>query len=264
MDLSVLYKSFYSKDFYRNEAVAGKGVRFTLLALVAILSILVIFIQGRGTFEKFFAEVLPPVIEQMPTVTIEKGNISIDKSLPHYVYFGGKKQEEAKGLAVVFTDERLTDIDAIKSWMVENNAPIVVTPTDIMVYMTRKGELRVLEAENFEVFSPLTPEKMQNFAANAKIWFWPAVFIAGIPLLWLGRIIQALLFSVLGLVINAVVRAKLTYFVLLRFSSLAIWPAFVITMVAALAGFPLSGFISIGLVAAFLIFGIISARKTAA
>jgi hypothetical protein len=249
-----LHKPFYSGDFYREDAVRGRGAGFLLLGILVLFQVTVLYAVARPFVNEAFNQHIPYVIDQMPTVTFSNGEISIDKPEPHHVVLFEMSNSET-GLnerAVLVFEDRQDSMNNIRDWMIANDVVVLVTHTGIIARTDRNGELRSFDMRDYKENSVLTRETMSQIAQKFRAWVWPVVIAFMIPVLWIYKIFQALFFSLFGVLFNKLRKTNLNYQVLLRFSSYALWCATIIAGAIQLIGVTLPGILFFLILLAFL------------
>ena len=246
-----LHKPFYSGDFYREDAVKGRGVGFLLLGLLVLIEVFAVYAVSHKIVEQGIQDHIPQIIEQMPDITFTDGRIIIDKPEPHHVDLF-KVEETGRSVKMVFED-RQDSPDAIKDWMIANDVVVLVTHTSIIALTDLEDrELRIFDAREFKEAGIVTKEMMTKFVDVVRKWLWPVLILILIPSLWFYKIVQALFFSFFGMLINKIRDMDLDYQVILRFSSYALYCASVIAVVTQVLGVKLPALLFFLILMAFL------------
>jgi hypothetical protein len=88
--LHPLYLSLYSRSLYRDVGLRWQGYGFAYLFLLVLLLGIPEMIKLHTNVSDFIAAESPRVVEQFPTITVTKGNASIDGPSPHVIYYPDK------------------------------------------------------------------------------------------------------------------------------------------------------------------------------
>jgi hypothetical protein len=111
--------------------------------------------------------------------------------------------------------------------------------------------------QSFHLDQPKAQQWLDDFIVVMDILLFPMILIG----LYTYRLVQALLYALIGLILNAIFQANLVYGQLLKLSIIAIIPAIVIDLVCDTLGYmqihiPISGWIYFFISIAYLAFGI--------
>jgi hypothetical protein len=207
--------SFFSKDVYVH---VGKmepnriGFRYLLL-LLAIFWIPEIIKIHMSTMTFINAE-LPPFVERLPVITIRDGVASFDKPSPYIL----KDEKTGKDMIIFDESGQYTSLE-------NTDAQILVTDSKL-IYIKDKFETREYSFSKISHFS-LTHEMILSWASWAKfLSIFLYLFI--VPCMFLYRAVQVLLYSLAGLIFQAILGTGYSYQTIYRLTILAITPAFVI------------------------------------
>jgi hypothetical protein len=207
--------SFYLKDVYIH--VAKKelnkiGFRYLLL-LLCIFWIPEIVKMHIGIVN-FINNELPQEVEKIPTVEIHNGIASFDKPSPYII------NDDNTGKPLIIFDEsgEYTSLEGTEAQM-------LVTDTKF-IYNKNQLETREYSFSKINDFS-LTHEKILSWAGWGNfIALIAYLFI--IPLVFIYRAFQVLIYTLIGLIFQAILGTKLSFQTIYRLCILAITPAFII------------------------------------
>ncbi|MCW3071032.1 MAG: hypothetical protein JWO44_922 [Bacteroidetes bacterium] len=240
--------SFYNKDVYIH---AGKvelnriGFRYLLL-LLAVFWIPEI-IKVHVSILKFINVELPVFVEKLPVVEIHDGVASFDKPSPYIL-----KDENGKD-AVIFDDSgEYTSLE-------NTEAQMLVTDSKL-IYIKDKFETREYDFSKISNFS-LTHEKILSWASWGNfLSIFLYLFI--VPCMFLYRAVQALLYSLVGLIFQAILKTNFSYQAVYRLTILAITPAFVINKLLGYFDIDFTGwsFLCMAISLGYLFFGMKATR----
>lgn len=210
--------SFFSKALYRDVGLNWKGVGFAyLLLLLAICTVPRMFKFQRG-LSRFIDQEVPPLIEQVPKITIAKGQVSIDEPQPYYI----KDPDSNDILAIIDTTGEIQSLD-------DTEAFALLTKTKL-IHQQSKMEYRTYDLSQVQEFV-LDKERITGWLDIIKKLLIPTLF----PLMLLGsyifRIIQALIYATIGLIFAVLCKTRLSYPALLRLAVVAITPCIIVRTV---------------------------------
>ncbi len=237
--------AFFSRDLYRDAARRWQGVAFGYLLLLLALCWIPGAIRIHRSFALFVDEEAPLVIEQIPEIAIIDGQAFIDHPQPYTIH----DPVTGEALLVIDTTGTITSLE-------QTDARGLVTARQA-IFQKSDIETRSFSFETIDRYT-LNQEKIYRWLDLAKTWAAPIFY----PLCTLGsfayRIIQALLYACLGLLLTSLFKGKLPFEALLRLSVVAITPAIIIGTLfdAAAIEPPLAGLWFFLLSMGYLWFGI--------
>lgn len=211
-----LYMSFYSKKLYRDVALNWGGKSFLyLLMLLTIISIyFAISIQNIVTvgYEAFYTQISP----QVPVLTIKDGKISTPENRPYFIIDPDTKFT----YAVIDTSGRYTTIEQAK-------APVLITQTQVIT----KNETRTYSVPANNVEQKLDLQEINGYVHKFLGYLWIIFFMLCVFGFYVYRLIQALVYSLIGKVFAMSFKIPLTYGQILQIAMVAITPAIIISTI---------------------------------
>ena len=211
--------SFFSKELYRDVGLNWRGFGFLyLLLLLAICSIPGMFKMKEG-LSNFIEKDVPPLLEQLPGITIADGQVSVDVPQPYYI----RDPDSNDILAIIDTTGEIESL-------VDTGALVLLTKTKL-IYRKSEVEYRIYELSTIKEELILDQERIMGWLNTFEKVFVPVLY----PIIVLGayvfRIIQALIYGVIGLIFASWLRVKLLYSSALRLAVVAVTPCIIINTV---------------------------------
>ncbi len=237
--------SFFSKELYRDVGLNWKGVGFAyLLLLLAICSVPRMFKLQRGLLS-FIDKDVPPLIEQVPRITITNGELSIEESQPYYI----KDPDSNDVLVIIDTTGEIQSLD-------DTNALALVTKTKV-VYRKSEVETQMFDLAQVKDFV-LDKDRMMGWLNIVKKFLLPVLYPFVVLWSFLFRTIQVLIYGAIGLLFASWCRAKLSYDALLRLAVVAVTPCIIVRTIFEVASvrFPMAGLWFFLIAMAYLFFGV--------
>lgn len=218
--LQAIFFSFFSPDLYRNVGQQWRGIGlgylFLLLAIFWIPSS-IYFCKSLHNFFKFQTK---EIIQQIPTVTVIKGEVSIDRPIP-YAIIDPKTSEEL----VVF------DTNKTSSELHQMTSPIVVT-RDAVVVKSSNQQMQVYHQFSATNYLRFTQEDYARLASPAfKTGFCLMYYIGGVVGSFLFRTIQGLFYALIGLGLAKWYGANLSGKGLIRVAIVAMTPMIMLSTI---------------------------------
>jgi hypothetical protein len=235
--------SFFSQPLYRDVAQRWRGVTFVyLLVLILVWWIpSAVLLQVEGA--KIAADYAPKVIDQIPTITVTQGRVSVDAAMPCII----TNPEGGGRLAVIDTTGATTTLE-------QAQAPVLLTRTELIV---REGADRSRTYELAEVRQLVVDHaRLYDWLGFFRVWFVPLASVFVVLFMYVYRIVQALLYGAIGIVFGRLLRVELDYPALLRVAVMALTPVMLLDTVLGIAGIAAPGPVSLVLALGYLYFGI--------
>ncbi len=231
--LKAIPLSFWSSNLYREVAVSWPGLGYIYLLLVTALCILPMqaFITlGTSTVTLSDPVDAEYILKQIPPMHFERGTLTVDVAQPYTISM--RESEEFK--IIIDTEHPVTD------WSEKKFQGAVFGKTQMMTLMEKTsghGQESRLHTYAPEINHTVTREEVTGWAEKAISWLTP-LSLALYPFLvlsvFLYRIIQMLVYGLIGLGIAKILRTTLIYADCIRLASLAITPLMILEMLAGL------------------------------
>lgn len=243
--------SFFSKDLYREVGLYWKGTNFAYLLLLLAVCWIPAMIKVHTAFSNFVDNDVPAVVEQVPEITIIDGEASIKEPQPYYI----KNPENGDILVIIDTTGTTKSLE-------DPNAICLVTKTEIM-WRQSEVETRTFDLSGVKSFV-LDSERIMGWLHTAEkllvIIMYPFALLGS----YVYRIIQALIYAVIGLLFASWCKVTLSYEALLRLAVVSVTPCIIINTVLGLAGIhlPYIGLLYLLIALAYLLFGVKAISQT--
>ena len=210
--LRALPLSFFSRDLYRDVAENWRGAGLTyLLILVALPTALLLIRVQSGLLQWAHGDGLQ-VVNQIPPIQIEHGVVRVDRPMPVIIKEPGKDV----ALAIIDTSGSITSLEG-------SEARVLLTRN--LLYLRKSDtETRVFDLSRVESFS-MDRDRAVSWLGGLVIWL--AVFLAPFILfgLYVFRLMQQLIGSVIGLLVARLSPATLDFRARMRLVAVALTPA---------------------------------------
>jgi hypothetical protein len=166
----------------------------------------------------FIDEKSPKFISQVPKITIEKGQVSIDEPQPYYI----REPDSNKVFAIIDTTGQIQSLDDANAFVLltKNKMFSRQSATEVRMYDLSQVKHFVLEQSMLvrwlDIFKKLLVPVLYPFALG-----WAFTF----------RIIQSLIYAAIGLAFAGWLKVKLSYEALIRLAVTAVTPAIIVRTV---------------------------------
>ena len=214
--------AFYSGHFYRDVLFHWKGTCFAYLAMLLMICWIPFFVQYQLSLNRSAGAEVAAFIDQIPRITITDGNVSVDADQPYRIMI----PNTTTPLAVIDTTGKTAFPDAA-------GAPVLVTRHEIL-YKKSDFETQSFSLRNVRRFT-LDRNRVAGwfefFRRYSAIVFFPFAVSGSIAY----RIVQTLVYALIGLLFVRVGKKTISYQELLRLSVMSVTPAIVVSTVLGVA-----------------------------
>jgi len=210
--LRPLLFSFFSRSLYRDVGRNWKGVGFLYLLVLLVLSWVLVTIHLHRMVEGLATVFSPLLLEQIPTLTITDGVVSILEPQPYTIRYP-------------LTEAPLVIIDTTGQTRSLEGTPARALVTRDQVYVRKSdAETRVYDLSNIRHFV-LDRVLVERWIGVFRRWFAVAVYPFALAFSYAYRVVQALFYAAIGLGFARVLKVDLRYPALLRLSAVSVTPA---------------------------------------
>lgn len=248
--LQALFMSFYSAKLYRDVAQNWGGKAILYLLFLLALSWIPMSGQMQYQLNRVYDKHAKDIIQQTPVMTIKDGKMSTPEARPYFI----KLPEEKENIAVIDTTGQYKNLQ-------QANAALLVTQTRV-IYSQHPDDVRIKTFPtnlNLIIDPAQVNEKLKQFAHYIWVPFFFFMLIAS----FIYRLIQALLYSILGKIFAKIGGVSLSYAQIMQVMMIAITPIIIISTVVDFyhLAFPREMLLYFALAMIYLIYGIAANRK---
>ena len=187
---------------------------FVLLCFVCLYYAFAIqYITNTG-YETFYASLAP----QTPVITVKDGKVSTPENRPYFITDPD-------------THENIAVIDTTGQYKTNEQAKSIILITDTQFIVQKKeGETRIYTIPaNFQAL--LDPQQINEMAHQFLSYLWIPFFFLILLCLYVYRILQALVYSIIGKIFASIYKVQITYSQIVQIMLIAITPAIIIAVV---------------------------------
>lgn len=218
-----LVYSFFSRSLYRDVGSSWKG--HCLLYLLCLLSLSVIpgVLRARLEIVADVSAAAPGYIRQLPTITIHKGALSIDRPEPYLIV----EESTGRTKAVIDTTGKISSLEG-------SEAVVLVTKTSLVVKKDAK-ETKTFDLTAFDgvsLDSKSAYDLLEIFEEFIPVVLYPvAVFFS-----FLRYALEIFLLALIGVLLCRAAKTPLSAPALIRVSAISITPGTVLGALLVLSG----------------------------
>jgi hypothetical protein len=222
-----LFLSFYSKPLYQDVAKNWKGGGFLSLLIVLVLTWIPVMITVNAEVGAFLDREAPKYINQVPKISVEKGEARVDvPTMPYSIIDPSSGME----LMVIDTTGRITSLE-------QTPALSLLTKTKFMMRQEQRNEIRVFDLAAFEGLT-LDSGRVNGWVQAFKSGFAIIAYPFAVAGSYLYRIVQALIYALIALIFARVLKVSLEYGALLQLALVAITPVLLLNTLRTVLGVP--------------------------
>ncbi|HOP40220.1 MAG TPA: DUF1189 family protein [Geobacteraceae bacterium] len=242
--------SFFSQNLYREVALVWKGTCFPYLLLLLAICWIPDMVRLQLSFNDFVHNDAPKVISQVPPITIVDGTAFVDASQPYFIV---DPETNAK-IFIIDTTGRFTSLRGTEAYG-------LLTGTEAII-MKSQYETRTFTFKNVEHFS-INAQRISGWLETARRYAIPTLFPFAVAGSFLYRVVQALVYALLGMLMAALCKRKLLYQSLVRLAVVAVTPCIVVATLLGIfdVTLPFDGLWYFLAAMAYLFFGIQVSRR---
>lgn len=248
--LRALPLSFFSRDLYRDVAASWRGIGLAYLALVVALLTLFVVVRMHVAITRWADGRGREFADQVPTIVIRQRVIEVDRPMPYVMV----DRVSGKEGVVVDTTGQITSLDGLE-------ASVLVT-ADRILFRRSAAETRMFSLSGVDSLT-LTPALARRWLTLFSTWISPCVAPFVFGGMFAFRLIQVLVFALVGLLVARLARARLDWSQVMRLAVVALTPALILDPMIDLSGIRLPGrsLLWTGIVLAYVVWGVLVNRS---
>jgi hypothetical protein len=257
--LHPLYMSFYSSDLYQDVGRHWKGVGLGYLFLVMAILQLPMAVKIHLGFSKWVESGASEVVDKIPRITINHGEVSTNVETPYYIPEPQDKASRLSGaqyLAVIDLTGKFKSLEDV-------NTDILLTKHSLIM-RNRPSETRTYDLSGVESFS-VDSARVRGWLNSSRFFVAPAFYGFVLLFSFLYRVAQVALYAAVGIAFARSLNATLEYPALMRLAAVAVTPAMVLNEMVDLTQIriPLFSLLCLGIALGYLYFGVKAAAGPA-
>lgn len=237
--------SFYSGQLYQDVGLNWRGIGFGYLFLLLAVCAIPKMFKLHNNLSLFIDKEAPPFIEQVPKITIEKGEVHIDQPQPYYI----KVPDSNQVLAIIDTTGQIQSLENTEAFALLMKTKLIMRQNNV--------ESRTYDLSQIKSFV-VDQDKITGWLNAIQKVVLPFLY----PFVLLGsfifRSIQALIYAAIGLLFAALCKIKLSYAALLRLAVVAVTPCIILRTVFEIVSLriPMAGLLFFLIAMAYLFWGV--------
>jgi len=237
--------AFFSPSFYRDVGLHWRGTGFAYLLLLLAICWVPTFVEFHLSVSDYIENKAPALISQIPPIRIIKGEASVDVTQPHQIIY----PDTGVVLAIIDTTGKTVLLE-------RNQAFVLLTKTEV-IFKRSEIETKSFSLRNIEHFT-LDQQGVSAwltlFRNYSAVVFFPFAVIGSFAF----RIVQVLLYAVIGLLFAKLCGTSKSYQTLLRLSVMAVTPVIIAKTILQIASvkIPLQGLLFFIVAMVYLFLGV--------
>lgn len=248
--LQTIYKSFYSRELYRDVAYNWNGAVFLYLLILLFLTWSITMFTVQPVINSVSQKMSDKIVPQIPVITIKDGIASTPQNKPYLI----TDPENKELIAIVDTSGKYKQLDDTK-------ASMLMTKNELM-FRDHQNSIRIQKIPtnlNVVVKPDVVKQKIIHFVGFSWVVLLPILILGS----YFYRLIQGLIFAVIGMIFAALMGIRVNYSTVYKLTIVALTPAIVLSTIFNLFGiyFYLQMLSYFVISMAYLIFAIGSNKK---
>ncbi|MEK6744398.1 MAG: DUF1189 family protein [Nitrospirota bacterium] len=217
------FMSFFSQSFYRDVDTHWKGTGFAYLLLLLTICWIPGIIQLHHSVGDYVENGAPALIEQLPTITIIKGEASVAVAQPYKITDPDSKMV----IALIDTTGKTVSLEG-------SEARVLLTRAEV-IYKKSAIETRNFSLKEINAFV-LDQEKVTGWLAIVRKYVAVVAFPFAVVGSFAFRVAQVLIYAAIGILFARMCKTDRPYQTLLRLSVMAVTPVIIVSTVFGMIG----------------------------
>jgi hypothetical protein len=219
--LQALYMSFYSKKLYQDVASNWGGYALLYLLLLLVLSWIPVTYYAQRNLVQSYTIYSDGLIAQIPELVVKDGKLSTPQPRPYFINIAGD-EDHSHLTMVIDTTGQYQDLQ-------QTHTNFLITENKIIT-QKNANEIRI---NTFPKNLNLTiiPKDINIIIKRIISYAWVVFFITMVFLSFVFRLIQAIIYSLLGEIFAMLFSTRIAFVSMMQISLVAITPAVVIDTV---------------------------------
>lgn len=242
--------SFFSKSFYQDVARYWHGTGYLYIFVAVLLVWIPSAIRVQRGFSRWADQETPRFTQQIPRITIRKGEVSTDVTTPYFI-----KAEDGKPLVIIDTTGQYQSLDDTEAFALLTKNKVIARDER----QTRIYDLSTVDSFDFD------RTRAESWLQTARTWLVPVFFPLAVIFSFIFRAIQILIYAAIGLLFARMVNANLNYLTLMRLAAVALTPVLLLNLILEFMPVRIPGWWIIGTLIGlgYLFFGVRSNAESA-
>jgi|SRR5262245_60678241 len=243
-NFQALIFAFFLRDVYRDAARTWKGAGFLYALLLAAILTVLVLLRIQISLSGFARNQGQSFIDQLPTITVDSGLVSIDRPGPVII-----RDRSGKEMAIIDTAATVGGLEG-------RTASALLTRTDLILRKSA-SETRIIDLAQIRHFV-LTRERLSGWMRLAETFLTllTTPFILGG--IYVFRLVQMIFVALAALIVGSIRRVPLDFTAAMRLGVVAMTPATLVLDAFGTSGahLPGSGWLWCAFTIGYVIFGV--------
>lgn len=242
--IHALYMSFFSRELYQDVGKNWKGYGFIYLVFILLLYWAPETARFQEDISDYVTEAAPPVVSQVPTVTISRGEASIKEPVPYFINYPDKAAKDTPFIIIDTTGQ-------FKS-IGNSKAVALVTKTQV-IFKKYPAGIRTFDLAGIDKLV-IDQNRVNGWIELFRNWFAIILFPFVLFFSWLFHVTQVFLCAFIGTYYAKRSGVALSYQTLVRLAVISYTPGILFQALHSVLGieFPSSGLVSFIIALAYL------------
>lgn len=210
-----IFMSFYSKKLYRDVALNWGGKAFLYLLLILALSWIFSIYRFQYLLVQGFQHFSEKIVTQIPIMTIINGVLKTPQNRPYII----TDPDTHTTIAIIDTSGQYKSLE-------QTNANLLITQTEI-ISQPHANEYKMNEIPK-KLNITLVPQTIKKYIEDYLYFAWIIIFILAWISSYIYRLVQILLYSIIGKVFSVMSKSPVTYSQILQITMVAMTPVILI------------------------------------
>ena len=232
-----LVLSFFSKSLYRDVGKHWRGTGLLYLLVVLALFWIPTMVKGHLEMSRWVAGDSKEITKQIPAITISKGQVSTDVTMPYFI----KDPKTGTTIAIIDTTGQYQTLE-------DTDAKFLLTKSKLILSKSTM-ETQTYDLSGVQSFY-VDRARVEGWLVTLSRWFGPVLYPLALIFSFIFRAIQILIYALVGLLFVKILHANLDYKTLMRLAAISITPVLVLDLLFGLLAVHIPGWWLLGIVIA--------------
>lgn len=209
-----LYMSFYSKALYRDVGGNWRKVSFAYLFLLLSVCLIPIMFRVHASVSDYVHSEVPKIIRQVPIITIAGGTASVNEKMPYTI----KDPGSGAPFIIIDTTGQTTSL--------KGSDAIVLLTKSKLLFKRSAAETRTLDLSELGDLT-IDQARLYDWTETFLEYFIFALYPFALLLSFLFRILEALVFGFIAMLLSRNIKAPLRYQASVSIAIVSMTPAII-------------------------------------
>lgn len=210
--------SFYSKSLYQDVGMNWRKISYLYLLLILSVCLIPSMFKTRGVVSDYLAQKAPGIVKQVPVILISKGQVSVDIQMPYLI----NDPDSKKPLIIIDTTGQTASLKGSPALVLLTKKELLLKKSDT--------ESRTFDLSGIDTLT-IDQSTVYSWIETFLDYFVFVLFPLALLFSFSFRIIQTLIFSLVGMALAKNLKIRLKVSSLVSLAIVSMTPAIILDAV---------------------------------